>query len=158
MRTSVFIYFFLIDYEFQRIFCVLRDILERIHGNAVFYVPDSILQAAKQSSLVSLCASSSVCLKGHKTLSYTVSSFFQNNIEVKVAQPCPTDCDPMDYTVCGNLQARTLEWVAYPFSRGSSWPRNRTRVSCIAGNWAIREAQKNINWTQYSMNFINEHR
>ena len=40
---------------------------------------------------------------------------------------------------------RILEWVAYPFSRGSSWPRNRTRVSCTAGrfftNWAIREAQ-----------------
>ena len=38
---------------------------------------------------------------------------------------------------------RTLERVAYPFSGGSSWPRNRTRVSCIAGgfftNWAIRE-------------------
>ena len=39
---------------------------------------------------------------------------------------------------------RILEWVACPFSRGSSWPRNRTGVSCIAGgfltNWAIREA------------------
>ena len=38
-----------------------------------------------------------------------------------------------------------LEWVAYPFSRGSSWPRNWTGVSCIVGrfftNWAIREAQ-----------------
>ena len=38
---------------------------------------------------------------------------------------------------------RILEWVAYPFSRGSSWPRNRTRVSCIAGgfftSWAIRK-------------------
>ena len=37
-----------------------------------------------------------------------------------------------------------LEWVAYPFSRGSSWPRNQTRVSCIAGgfftNWGIRKA------------------
>ena len=37
---------------------------------------------------------------------------------------------------------RILEWVAYPFSSGSSWPRNRTRVSCIAGgfftNWAIQ--------------------
>ena len=43
------------------------------------------------------------------------------------------------------LQARILEWVAYPFSRGSSQPRNQTRVSCIAGgffnNWATREAQ-----------------
>ena len=39
---------------------------------------------------------------------------------------------------------RILEWVAYPFFGGSSWPRNQTRVSCIAGgfftNWAIREA------------------
>ena len=38
---------------------------------------------------------------------------------------------------------RILEWVAYPFSRRSSWPRNQTGVSCIAGrfftNWAIRE-------------------
>ena len=41
---------------------------------------------------------------------------------------------------------RILEWVAYPFSRGSSWPRNWTSVSCIAGrffrNWTIREAQE----------------
>ena len=40
---------------------------------------------------------------------------------------------------------RILEWVAYPFSSGSSWPRNQTGVSCIAGrfftNWAMREAQ-----------------
>ena len=40
---------------------------------------------------------------------------------------------------------RILEWVAYPFSRGSSWPRNQTEVSCIAGrfftNWDIREAR-----------------
>ena len=39
---------------------------------------------------------------------------------------------------------RILSWVAYPFSSGSSWPRNQTRVSCITGrfftNWAIREA------------------
>ena len=33
-------------------------------------------------------------------------------------------CDPMDYTVHGILQARTLEWVAFPFSRGSSQPRD----------------------------------
>ena len=42
--------------------------------------------------------------------------------EVKVAQSCPTLCDPMDYTVHGILQARILEWVAFPFSRGSSNP------------------------------------
>ena len=69
-------------------------------------------------------------------------------VKVKVAQSCPTLCDPMDYTVHGILQARILEWVAYPFSSGSSRLRNRTRVSCIAGrffiNWAIREALKKI--------------
>ena len=53
--------------------------------------------------------------------------------EVEVALLCPTLCDPMDYIVHGILQARILEWVDFPFSNGSSWPRNRTRVSCIAG-------------------------
>ena len=61
----------------------------------------------------------------------------------KVAQLCPILWDPMDYTVNGNLQARKLEWVAVCFSRGSSQPRDRTKVSWIAGgfftNWAIRE-------------------
>ena len=38
--------------------------------------------------------------------------------EVKVAQLCPTPCDPLGFTVHGILQARTLEWVASPFSRG----------------------------------------
>ena len=41
---------------------------------------------------------------------------------VKVTQSCPTLCDPMDYTVHGILQTRILEWVAFPFSRGSSNP------------------------------------
>ena len=36
----------------------------------------------------------------------------------------PTLCDPMDYTVHGILQARILEWVVFPFSRGSSQPRD----------------------------------
>ena len=54
--------------------------------------------------------------------------------EVKVIQSCPTLCDPMDYTVHGILQARILEWVPFSFSRGSSRPRNRTGVSCIAAD------------------------
>ena len=69
-----------------------------------------------------------------------------NNLhKVKVAQSCLTLCDPMSYTVNGILQARILEWVAFPFSRGSSQPRVRTQVSSIAGrfftSWTIREAQ-----------------
>ena len=38
---------------------------------------------------------------------------------MKVAQSCPTLCDPMDYTVHGIFQARILEWAVFPFSRGS---------------------------------------
>ena len=45
-------------------------------------------------------------------------------MKVKVAQLCLTLYNPMDYTVCGILQARTLEWVAYPFSSGCSQARN----------------------------------
>ena len=61
---------------------------------------------------------------------------------VKVTQSCLTLCDPMDYTVHGILytvhgilQARMPDWVAVPFSRGSSQIRNRTRGSCIAGRF-----------------------
>ena len=47
-------------------------------------------------------------------------------------------------SVHGILLARTLEWVAIPFSRGSFWPRDRTWVSCVAGRffivWATRES------------------
>ena len=57
------------------------------------------------------------------------------SILVKVAQSCPTLCDPMDYMVHGILQARILEWVAFPFSRGSSQPRDQTQVSRIAGGF-----------------------
>ena len=47
--------------------------------------------------------------------------------EVKVTQSCPTLCNPMDYAVHGIFQARILGWVASPFSRGSSQPRDLTR-------------------------------
>ena len=56
-------------------------------------------------------------------------------VKVKVTQLCPTLYDPMDYTVQGFLYTRILEWVAFLFSRGSSQPRNRTQVSCIAGRF-----------------------
>ena len=59
----------------------------------------------------------------------------QLGTEVNVAQSCPALCDPMD-CIHGILQARTLEWVAFPFSRGSSQPRDRTHVSCITGGFS----------------------
>ena len=56
-------------------------------------------------------------------------------LKVKVAPSCLTLCDPIDYTVHGILQARMLEWVAFPFSRVSSQPRDRTQVSHITGRF-----------------------
>ena len=81
-------------------------------------------------------------------------------MDVKVTQSCPTLCDPVDRRVHGILQARKLEWVAYPFSRGPSWPRNQTGVSCIAGgfftSWAIREACS-IHGTSFKVNVKSAH-
>ena len=95
-------------------------------------------------------------------------------MKVKVAQSCPTLCNPMDNTAYGILQARILEWethsipnpgfeprspalqadslpflshkgsprilkwVAYPFSRGSSWPRNQTNPGIKPGSPALQ--------------------
>ena len=67
-----------------------------------------------------------------------------------VSQSCLTLCDPMDCSppgssVHGVSQARMLEWAAISFSRGSSWPRDRTWVSWIEGRfittWGTRDAQ-----------------
>ena len=78
---------------------------------------------------------------------------------VKVAQSCLAVCDPMDYTVCGILQARILGWIAILVSRGYSQPRDGTQVSHIAGgfftSWTSREApdslQKVVQTTHYSV-------
>ena len=70
----------------------------------------------------------------HKYLGYHLCA-----VLCLVNQSCPTFCDPMDCSpgssVHGILQARILEWVAMPSSRGSSQPRDRTQVSHIAGGF-----------------------
>ena len=70
---------------------------------------------------------------------------FKSEVKVEVPQSRPTLCDPMGI-VYGILQARILESVAFPFSRGFSQPRNWTQISCIAGrfftSWGTREAQE----------------
>ena len=71
---------------------------------------------------------------------------------VRLTQLYPTLCDPMDPSLPNSsvhriLQAKILEWIATPFSRGSFPPRDQTWVSCIAGRlftvWTTREAQLN---------------
>ena len=61
-----------------------------------------------------------------------------------VTQLCLTLSNPMDYSLSGSSvqgisQARMLEWVAISFSRGSSQPRERTCISCLAGGFFIPE-------------------
>ena len=74
-----------------------------------------------------------------------------NKVKMLVAQLCLTlwdhihgNCSLPDPSVHGILQARILEWVVMPSSRGSSWPRDQIQDSCRAGRllsfWATREA------------------
>ena len=62
--------------------------------------------------------------------------------------PSPPHCRRILYQLSHKGSPGILEWVAYPFSRGSSQPRNQIRVSCIADgfftSWAIREAHMNL--------------
>ena len=71
-------------------------------------------------------------------------SLLQGIFPTQGLNPGLPHCGQILYQLSHKESPRTLEWVAYPFSRGSSQPRNRTRFSCIAGgfftNWAMREA------------------
>ena len=60
---------------------------------------------------------------------------YGTGVKVKVAQSYLTLCNPMDYRVHGILQARILEWVAGPFSRGAFQPRYQIQVFCLAGRF-----------------------
>ena len=65
----------------------------------------------------------------------------------------PMDCSPPGSSVHGIPQAGTLEWGAIYFFEGSSWPRDRTRVSCIGRwilfHWVMRETQKVKSHTRF---------
>ena len=106
--------------------------------------------------------SSHCCHHCHEFVVKTNASFrwkclWWNGVCVVCAQTCPVLCDHMDCSPSGSsvhgiLQARILEWVAIPFFRGSSWPRDLSRVFHIAGRfftiWATREVVKTINFIQ----------
>ena len=79
-----------------------------------------------------------------------MQEWFNICILINVINMCPTLVTPWIVASqvllsTGILQARILEWAAISFSRGSSWPRNQTQISCIAGrfftHWVTREAQ-----------------
>ena len=73
-------------------------------------------------------------------------------IKVKVTQSCPTLCDPMNYTVCEILQAIILEWVAFPFSKGSSQPGIESRSPTLQVDSLLAEPQGSpriLQWITY---------
>ena len=74
-------------------------------------------------------------------------------VEVKVAHSCPTLCNSRNYTVHGILQARRPKWVAFPFSRGSSQPRDQTQVphSCrqILYQLSHKRSPSTLEWVAY---------
>ena len=71
-------------------------------------------------------------------------SLLQGIFPTQGSNPGLMHCRKIIYQLSHQGSPRILEWVAYPFSSRSSWPRNRTRVSCIIGrfftSWATREA------------------
>ena len=66
---------------------------------------------------------------------FSQEKLLRDMVKVKVAQSCPTLCDSMNHAVRGILQATVLEWVAFPFSRGSSQHRDRIQDSHITGGF-----------------------
>ena len=112
---------------------------------------DSVLKSNDITLLTKICIlKAMVFLVIYGCESWTIRK--ESGKESEVAQSCPTLCDPMDCSLPGSsvhgiFQARVLEWVAYPFSRGSSRLRDWTRVSRIAGgrfceSWTIRKAER----------------
>ena len=113
-------------------------------------------------SLVPLPFLNPVCTSGSSWFTYCWSLAWRilriTLLACEVAQSCPTLCDPMDCSLPGSsvhviFQARILEWFAIYFSRGSSWPRDRSQVSCTEGwfftnyvKWAQLYGSLNILW------------
>ena len=95
-------------------------------------------------SVLNIKSSFLINLENQKIRHNSASWFCRIPLKVKVnITQYPTLCNHMDYTVHGIFQARILKWVAFPFSRGSSQPRDQTQVSSITGgfftNWSTRE-------------------
>ena len=115
------------------------------------YIKDLISLALILDGFYLFCSSlNNLPLRFYNQLIYEFSGFLIKSCSMNlfalyvcsVAQLCLTLCNPMDccqpgFSAHGVLQARILEEVAILSSRGSSWPRDHTLVSCIAGRFFI---------------------
>ena len=126
---------------FGKVMSLLFNMLSRF---VIDFLPKS------QCLLISWLWSLSAMILEPKKIKSVTSVWILIKVKVSVAQSCLTlwdsvDCSLPGSSVHGILQVRILEWVAIPFSRGSSPNRDRTQVSHIAGRfftvWATREAK-----------------
>ena len=111
-----------------------------------------------------VCVCVCVCVRAHNKIKIQ-GSFVHLDKEVNicccflVAKSCLTFCDPMDCSLPGSsvhgiILARILEWLAISFSRGSSWLRNWTHISCTASRFFTTEPPgKHLIYTQYIPNW-----
>ena len=95
----------------------------------------SLPLAPSGNPLVCMCALLKSISRAHQHL------LLSYQVKVKVTQSCPVLWDPIDYIVHGILQARILEWVAFPFSRGSSQTRDWTRSPVLQADSLPAEPQ-----------------
>ena len=116
--------------------CLCEEVSHHRH-NAVSHYGSSVPREQNESCDFSL----GLNLKITPSLLLHFIGSVKSQVKVKVAQSCPTFYDPMDYTVHGILQARILEWVAFPFSRGSSQPRGQTLVFALQADSLPAESQ-----------------
>ena len=75
---------------------------------------------------------------------FNIFSIQSLKVKVKVTHSCLTLCDPIDYTVHGNLQARRLEWVAFPFSRGIFPTRGLFQANCLPAERVLYQLRKSL--------------
>ena len=101
------------------------------HGNTLQYsCLENPMDRGIWWAIVYRVAKSQTCLKQLSRQARATSCLSRNegnseeNRDRREIQWCPPLCDPIDYTVHGILQARILEWVTFPFSKGSSQPRD----------------------------------
>ena len=85
-------------------------------------------------------------------------SLLQGIFPTRGSNPGLLHCRQILYQLSYQGSPRILEWVDYPFTRGSSWPRNWTGVSWVAcsffTNWAVREALSNISMPSFRLNLL----
>ena len=101
---------------------------------------------SQTSGVCSLSGTSVLGILQARILEWVAIPFFRGTFLTQGSNPGLLHCRKILYCLSYQESPRILDWVAYPFSRGSPWPKDQTRVSCIAAgfftSWAVREAQR----------------